>query len=306
MSAQRRILVIKLGALGDFVQAFGPFSAIRRHHADATISLLTTAPFAGLAERSGWFDAVILDTRPAWWRLDAILDLRRRLHDVRPDRVYDLQTSDRSSAYFRLFGRPRPEWSGIAGGCSHPHDNPQRDLMHTIDRQAEQLRAAGVAPDPAPDLGWLDADVSRFGLPAGFILLAPGGAVHRPEKRWPHVPQLARRLAGAGHLPVLLGTAADEAALAAIRAECPDARDLSGQTSLFEIAGLARRAAAAVGNDTGPMHLIAATGCPSTVLFSHASDPALCAQRGPSVRILRRPDLADLDSEEVEAHMTLR
>jgi len=50
-----------------------------------------------------------------------------------------------------------------------------------------------------------------------------------------------------------------------------------------------------VGNDTGPMHLLAAAGCPAVVLFSRASDPALCAPRGPCVRVLRRPDLADLD-----------
>ena len=35
----RRILVIKLGALGDFVQALGPFAAIRRHHAGDRITL---------------------------------------------------------------------------------------------------------------------------------------------------------------------------------------------------------------------------------------------------------------------------
>ena len=307
MSAAARVLVIKLGALGDFVQAFGPFAAIRRHHAAAGITLLTTAPFAALAEASGWFDAVVLDTRPAWWRIGAVLELRRRLRAARPDRVYDLQTSGRSSAYFRLFGLSRPDWSGIAAGSSHPHANPQRDLMHTIERQAEQLRMAGIdAPDAAPDLAWLDTDVARFDLPPGFVLLAPGGAAHRSGKRWPHFADLARRLAASGRTPVLLGTAADADAVAAIRTACPAARDLSGRTALLEIAGLARRAAGAVGNDTGPMHLIAATGCPSLVLFSHDSDPALCAQRGPAVAILRRPDLAALEPEEVEARMALR
>ena len=43
------------------------------------------------------------------------------------------------------------------------------------------------------------------------------------------------------------------------------------------------------------MHLIAAAGCPSVVLFSHDSDPALCAPRGPAVHVLRRPDLATLE-----------
>ena len=47
-----RILIIKLGALGDFIQALGPFAAIRRHHADAHITLLTTDPFAAFAAAS--------------------------------------------------------------------------------------------------------------------------------------------------------------------------------------------------------------------------------------------------------------
>ena len=42
-----RVLVIKLGALGDFLQALGPFAAIRHHHKEAKITLLTTAPFPG-------------------------------------------------------------------------------------------------------------------------------------------------------------------------------------------------------------------------------------------------------------------
>ena len=69
---------------------------------------------------------------------------------------------------------------------------------------------------------------------------------------------------------------------------------------------IARRAAAAVGNDTGPMHIAAAVGCPSLALFSAASDPALCGQRGPDVAFLRRPDLAALAVDEVEAALRLR
>ncbi|WP_431272755.1 glycosyltransferase family 9 protein [Dankookia sp. P2] len=48
----QRILVIKLAALGDFVQAFGPFAAIRAHHPGAEVTLLTTPPYAGLARLS--------------------------------------------------------------------------------------------------------------------------------------------------------------------------------------------------------------------------------------------------------------
>ncbi len=67
-----RILVIKLGALGDFAQAIGPFAAIRRHHADAHVTLLTTAPYAPFAEAGGWFDEVWIDARPPAHRVGQI------------------------------------------------------------------------------------------------------------------------------------------------------------------------------------------------------------------------------------------
>ena len=175
------ILVIKLGALGDMVQALGPFAAIRRHHEGAPLTLLTTAPYVELAGASGFFDAIWIDERPRGLALGKWLALRARLRGGRFARVYDLQTSERSSLYFRLFWPgPFPEWSGIAGGCSHPHANPERDSLHTVERQAEQLRMAGIDAVPAPDLSWAEADLDRFDLPARFALLAPGGAPHRP------------------------------------------------------------------------------------------------------------------------------
>jgi ADP-heptose:LPS heptosyltransferase len=143
-------------------------------------------------------------------------------------------------------------------------------------------------------------------VPDRFILIAPGGAAHRPDKRWPHYADLARSLIEQDLTPVLLGTSAERDVTATIHAACPGAVDLTSRTNLMEIAGLARRAAGAVGNDTGPMHLIAATGCPSLVLYSLASNPTLCAQRGSYVRILQKPNLADVGVEEVEAQLTLR
>jgi ADP-heptose:LPS heptosyltransferase len=303
-----RILVIKLGALGDFVQAQQAFQAIRRHHADADITLMTTAPFEALAHACGWFDRVWIDTRPEFWRIREWWMTRQRLRSAGFDRVYDLQTSDRTGWYFRLLRGARPDWSGIAPGCSHPHDNPMRNRMHTIDRLADQLVRAGVSEVPPVDLRWLDADVSRLGLPDRFVLLVPGGAAHRPAKRWPadRYAELAGHLAEKGLPPVILGGPDEQAAVAAILDVCPDAVSLLGRTTLFDIAGAARRAAGAIGNDTGPMHIAAAVGCPSLVLFSDASDPALCGQRGPDVAILRRADLRDLPVEEVEAAVRLR
>ncbi|MBI1778200.1 MAG: glycosyltransferase family 9 protein [Proteobacteria bacterium] len=301
-SAIARVLVIKHGALGDFVQALGPMAAIRTQHKGAHVVLMTTPGLAPLGQASGWADEVWIDDRPRPWRLAAWARLRRRLRRSRFDRVYDLQTSNRSSLYFQLMGPgPRPEWSGIARGASHPHANPERDRMHTIDRQAEQLAIAGIAAVPPPDLAWLDGDVAGLRLPEDMVLLVPGGARHRPEKRWPvaRYAALARRLVESEVTPVLIGGAGEAALCQTIAQGASGTRNLAGRTDLLQVAGLARRARVAIGNDTGPMHIAAVVGCPSLVLFSNASDPARCAPRGPSVGVLRRPELSVLTVDEV-------
>jgi len=303
-SARPRILVIKLGALGDFVQAMGPAAAIRAHHADADITLLTTAPFAELARRAPYFDDVWIDERPGLLAPRGLVALRRRLRAAGFTRVYDLQTSSRSSSYFHLIGPgTRPQWSGIARGASHPHDNPLRDVMHTIDRQADQLHRAGIVAVPPPELGWAASDIARFALPERVVVLVPGGAAHRPAKRWPagHYGELAAAIAARRATPLVIGGRQEEALAAAIVARCPKTRDLTGQTSFGDIVALGRLALRAIGNDTGPMHLLVAAGCKATVLYSGASDPALTAPRGAVVTVLQRPDLADLPVAEVAA-----
>jgi ADP-heptose:LPS heptosyltransferase len=300
-AARERILVIKLAALGDFVQAFGPFAAIRAHHPGAEITLLTTRPYAELARRSPWFDRVWEDGRPAWTSLPAVWRLARRLRGAGFRRVYDLQTSNRSSRYRWMVGRG-PDWSGIAPGASHPHANPLRDLMHTVERQREQLEMAGIRHFPPPRLDWLDADVSGFGLPPRFALLVPGASPGRPGKRWP-AERYGALAAGLDLPAVVVGGPAEAALAETIAAAAPPGRVLSlvGCTDFPALGAVARRAAYAVGNDTGPTHLIAAAGCPTLALFGAESDPALCAPRGRAVAVLRHPELPALEVAEVRA-----
>lgn len=299
-----RVLVIRLGALGDFVLSLGPLAAIRSHHPDARITLLTTAPFAALAGASPYCDEVWIDERPPWWQPWRASGLKRRLRRAGFQRVYDLQTSRRTARYWRAMGRP--EWSGHVPGASHPHVDPERNRMHTAERQRAQLAVAGIHDVPAADLSWVDADVSHFGLRSPYVLLGPGGSAHRPKKRWPaeKYTALARLFVRLGVAPVLLGGEAEAPVLAEIARHVPEGVNLCGRTGFEDIVALARGALGAVGNDTGPMHLAAAAGCPSLVLFSSESDPALCAPRagaqGGKVAVLKRPDLNALSVSEVQ------
>lgn len=307
----KTVLVLKFGALGDFVLALAAMKRIRMAHPQARITLLTTPPFEALAKASPYVDAVEIDGRPdglgEWWAM------ARRVRAARYDRIYDLQTSSRSSLLFQMLRPFAPQWSGIAAGCALPHRNPARETMHTLERQADQLREAGIWPDaptgvdtaPPPDLSWILNKVGdqRRGAttPRPYVLLAPGGSAGRLEKRWPveSYAELAAILKGRGLDVVVIG-GPEESALARVIQRKVQSRDLTGRTDFAQIAALGARASLAVGNDTGPTHLIAASGAPTLVLFSKASDPKLCAPRG-HVAVLRADNLSDLSVAEVVA-----
>lgn len=300
----RRILVIKLSALGDFILALGAMEAIRLHHEDAHITLLTTRPYEAMARASGYFDDIWLDTRPRWFDLDAWRGFRKRLKIGRFNRVYDLQTNDRTGIYHWALFFHRPEWNGTVRGASHRVTDRNFFKRHTLERHAQQLKIAGIGNGKSfavPDLSWFDADLGRFDLPPRYAVLVPGSAPHRPEKRWPPTcfAQLARALESAGLPSLVVGTAADREPIAAIRREHPAVRDLSGETNLFELAALCRRASLVIGNDTGPMHVAAAVGAKTIVLFSGASDPALTRPRGKAVMVLQEAKLDNLRVETV-------
>jgi ADP-heptose:LPS heptosyltransferase len=308
-----RVLVIKLGALGDFVQALGAMAEIRRAHPKARITLLTTPPYAELAQASGYFDAVDVGGRTKG--LGGLLGLAGRLRAGRYQRVYDLQTSSRSAHYLWAFAPAFPEWSGISTGASHRHRNPRRDRMQTLDRLWDQLAEAGVVqplPEgqaPGPDLAWAIAASDReqapveqrLGIGRPFALLAPGASPGRPRKRWPvhGFADLAKALEGMGLTPVVIGVPSEAVLGQTIAAAAPSTVVAAGRTTLVDLAALGSRAALVVGNDTGPTYLAAFAGAPTLILFSADSDPALCAPRSEHIAVLRSDDLAELDATAV-------
>jgi ADP-heptose:LPS heptosyltransferase len=302
------ILVIKHGALGDIILAQSPFQAIRHHHPDARIVLLTTKPYAEFMEKSGLFNEVWIDDKPKPWNVRRLAKLRKKLRSAKFDRVYDLQTSERTNSYFKFFPvRERPEWCGYAKEGSHPHLNPMRTKIHTIERHVDQLSVIGVTHIPTADFSWAMTDISKFNLPEKIALLVPGGSAHRPEKRWPaaRFGELAQILEENGLTPVLLGGPAEADVIAEIRNACPTAVDLSSKTSFGDIASLGNLAILAVGNDTGPLHLVSAVGCSTIVLFSKASDPHMSRPRGADVQVLREDNLADLSVKTVVDQLAL-
>jgi ADP-heptose:LPS heptosyltransferase len=297
----KRVLVIKLGAMGDFMQALGAMRVVRATHPSARITLLTTEPFEAFAKACPYFDIVEADGRPR--DLKGRGDLMKRLRTAGYDMVYDFQNNDRTARYYADMGAKKPLWSGAAQGASHQHRNPNRAAMHNFDRLAEQLLHAGLSPKPPGDpSGWIVGqpllpyldwvrtalrDPPRlqpayFSLNGPYALLIPGSSADHPEKRWPteRFSEVARWLADVGLIPVVIGAKAEgDIGAQIVRAE-PRARNLVGRTDFFQLATLSERAVLAIGGDTGPMHLAAAARCPSVCLFAQDWTEPMADQLG--------------------------
>lgn len=142
----------------------------------------------------------------------------------------------------------------------------------------QKLSPPQLPPDMLSEAA-IDAVKTKFGIAGKYALLVPVAAANRPLKKWPkeNYAEVAAHMLARGITPVLVGgPSADEKALCAEIAAMTGGRavDVSGQTSLPEIAALARGAQLTLGNDTGPTHIAAVTGAPVFAFFGYYSDPA--------------------------------
>jgi ADP-heptose:LPS heptosyltransferase len=303
-----RILVIRFGALGDLMMCRQAFHEIREAHKDAEIALLTTPPFEKFARSMPWFDSVIAAERAPFWQVHQWLALMVRLYPFAPKRVYDLQGKFRQSIIFWLLGGSAwgPEWSGAARGCSHPRLWPPAPDMHFVGFLAAQLRRADVPEAGIADMSWLNAPLDGLHVPEKFALLIPGCSPKLIHKRWPaeKYAELAQRLKERGIASVAIGTGAEADTISALRRAAPDVVDLSGKTDLYQLAALARRAVCAIGNDTGPMHLAAAVGCPTLAILSGHTDPVWSAPYGAQTAWVKQEPIDGVSVDEVFLALT--
>jgi heptosyltransferase-2 len=113
-----------------------------------------------------------------------------------------------------------------------------------------------------------------IGGDAAFVAMAPGAAYGRAKQWLPErFAELATLVASERNMrAVLVGASADAAVCRSIAARAPGTIDLSGKTDLPALAGVLSRAHAAVANDSGAMHLAAATGTHVVAVFGATNE----------------------------------
>jgi heptosyltransferase I len=173
----------------------------------------------------------------------------------------------------------RHGWTGAREGAwlayTHRITLPRSDI-HAVDRYlllAPMLGLDEGPPDfqiriPSHSTERIEALLGEYHLRGQPLAVLVPGTIW-PTKHW-HVEgfaAVARHLRSRGRGVVLAGSASERQRCQAVAALAPGVRDLSGQTTLSELAALIRRAELCVTNDSGSMHLTAALGRPVVSIF---------------------------------------
>jgi heptosyltransferase-2 len=266
--------------IGDTLMAQPLLARLRERHPGSRIELLAPPWVAPVARRMAEVDEVIeADLRHGAlqigerWRLGRIL--RRRGYD----HAVVLPNTWKSALVPFFAGIPVRAGYGRPGLLNRVHatTEPRESMTAHYARLAEKPGTDPALPLPPPRLkAGPSQTAARFGISGPYTVLCPG-AEYGPAKRWPYFRELSSKLQAQ---IVVLGAVSDNEAAAGI-----SGRNLVGQTTLDEAIDLIAGAAAVVTNDSGLMHVAAATGTPQVALFG-SSSPEHTPALSPVARVL--------------------
>lgn len=319
-----KILIVRLGAMGDIIHALPAVTGIRAALPDATIGwlvdekwveLLSSSAVSRTAEATctqrplvNIIHKVNLKLwRRTFFRARTISEFRAVVRDIRAvgyDIALDFQGAIRSAILARLSGAGRefgftdPRESLARLFYSHRLPRPGKHVIEqnyafaklALKEQLERADFRLLQPqfpcDPAAE-AWAEAEIKRLGI-ARFAIVNPGagwGAKQWPPERYGQVAQaLARH-----NIKTLVNAAQGEEALAQALVDASRENAFAIGCSIGQLIALTRRARLFIGGDTGPLHLAAALGVPVVGLFG-PTDPARTGPFGTKAVALRHEE----------------
>jgi heptosyltransferase-1 len=299
----RRVLIVRVGAMGDVLHALPGVTALRRARPEWVIdwvvdprweSLLVDGEGRGvvvnrvhLAETKMWTKAPM-----SWGTLRSVAGLRRALRAERYELVVDMQGTLRSAVIGR-FARAK-EFVGFAdpreaAARRFYRSHVKRRGVHVVEQNVALLsEACELPPQPAswpgtpvdlepaavevPHTEWADNWAAELVGERRVCVLTAGagwGAKQWPVERY---GELAGELKAMGYGVVVNAPRKDDAVAARVVEASKGAAERVG-CNVAGLTALLRRTALVVGGDSGPTHLAAALGVPLVALYG-PTDPA--------------------------------
>jgi heptosyltransferase-1 len=328
VSAPKRILIVRLGAMGDIIHALPAAAALRAALPEASFGWVLERRWKDLlgdSQQLQDFPAGIdqvhtVDTR--LWRkspLDRSVWAEMRLafgslREAHYDIGIDLQGAIKSAVIVNLSG------ASDRYGFAHPWEAPaavfytrkiETNSVHVVE-QAFDLAAAVAASAGAASLDrdacaclphdlaaerQVGAQLAKLGISNLFAMINPGAGWG--AKQWPadRYAKVAREL-GKDGVRSLVNFGPGEESLAKQVEQAAEGHAIAAQFTIPELIAATRRAALFIGGDTGPLHLAAALRIPAVALFG-PTDPARTGPHGTRRVVLRDPS-------SVTSHKRLR
>jgi heptosyltransferase-1 len=314
-SQQLRVLILRLGAMGDILHALPAVTALRATHPDWFLGWAIEPQWRGLLAAKNALargpampviDQLHIVAAKEWGRhpISAVTieDIRRVRHELRTARYdvcVDLQGALRSAVLGkwahprRLIGEEKPrEWA-----ARYLFDEPiPTKGVHVIEQAVEVANAVAWEELPVM-LPWLpvsetaetfcDARLAALNNKP-FAILNPGAGWG--AKRWPaeRYGEVACALAKRGY-GVVINVGPGEEMLAKEVNEASGNIAIALTPALDELIALTRRSSLVIAGDTGPLHLASALGKPVVGIFG-PTDPARNGPFGGNFRVLRHPE----------------
>ena len=285
MSSARRYLVVGPSWVGDMVMAQSLFISLRQRYPDAEIDVLAPAWSLPVLERMPEVRSGIEDrTRHGElglgkrWRQGVELREKKYSHAIIMPRSW-------KSALVPFVAKV-PVRTGYKGEQRYGLLNDIRPLdKNRLTKTVQRYVALGVDASPMPGIDTpfpsltVDANnqaylIKKLGLSKekAVVCMMPG-AEYGPAKQWPimYYAELARRLVESGRQVWVLGSDKDTRAGETIAGDHTGITNLCGQTSLVDVIDLLACAQQVVTNDSGLMHIAAASGVRVNVVYGSST-----------------------------------
>lgn len=288
-----RILIVRLGSLGDIIHALPVVQALRDAWPAARIDWMVDARQREILELVPVIDRpiVISTSLPSWARLvGAVAAARRTSYDVAIDLQGLLKSAvlARAVGARRVIGFSRPHLREPAAAAFYTERCDPAGATHVIEKNLSVLGLLGLNVPGRPfrfPLRHVPSDV--VGGVRRLLTLSPGDPFALvncgggwPNKRWP--PERFGAVAAAlyekhGWRSLALWGPTEESQARAVVASARGAAELSPRTSVADLVALTREARLIVSGDTGPLHIASAVGTPVVGIFG----PTSPARNGP-------------------------
>jgi heptosyltransferase I len=278
-----RILIVRLGAMGDILHALPAVAALHAAKPDAEMSWMVERRWRDLLPN--WVLPVLVDTK-LWRKQPLAMETRAALQRLRRHGRYDIAIDLQGATKSAVLGKTAGAKEFV--GPADPREWPSRFFYdaridtrseHVIDQAKEIVSGATETPSSQSDssTNWLpqtaDAEswAQQFAQNRIAILNPAAGWA---AKQWPadRFGEVAKKISARGFRALVnIGPGEEEVGAAVVNASGAKAETIS--CTIPQLLALTRHAALFVGGDTGPMHLAAMLGVPTVAIFG-PTDPA--------------------------------